>query len=189
MLNFWKKMNLPNKITLVRFLMIPLFVLVVSVWHSWVGDLVALLIFAVASLTDAIDGHLARSRNLITDFGKFMDPLVDKMLVTAALIALVGMGRVYAWVVVVILAREFAITGLRTIVVEKGIVLAASPLGKLKTITQMLAVCFLFIYTLPILPTMVFYVIGQVLMYLAMILTLWSGIDYIVKCKEVFNDC
>ena len=117
MLTFWKKMNLPNKITLVRFLMIPLFVLVVSVWHNWLGDLAELLIFAVASLTDAIDGHLARSRNLITDFGKFMDPLVDKMLVTSALIALVGMGRVYAWVVIIILAREFAITGLRTIVV------------------------------------------------------------------------
>lgn len=189
MIDFWKKMNLPNKITMIRFLMIPLFVLVVSLWHGWVGDLVALLIFVVASLTDALDGHLARSRNLVTDFGKFMDPLVDKMLVTSALIALVGMGRVYAWVVIIILAREFAITGLRTIVVEKGIVLAASPLGKFKTATQMLAVCFLFIYTMPVLPEQVFYVIGQVLMYLALVLTVWSGVDYIIKCKEVFYDC
>lgn len=189
MLEYWKKMNLPNKITMIRFLMIPFFVLVVSLWHNWVGDLVALVIFAVASMTDAIDGHLARSRNLVTDFGKFMDPLVDKMLVTSALIALVGMGRIYAWVVIVILAREFAITGLRTIAVEKGIVLAASPLGKIKTITQMLAVCFLFIYTAPFLPNTVFYVIGQILIYAAMVLTLWSGIDYIIKCKEVFKDC
>lgn len=189
MINFWKKMNLPNKITMIRFLMIPLFVIVVSLWHGWVGDLVALIIFIVASLTDAIDGHLARSRNLVTDFGKFMDPLVDKMLVTSALIALVAMDRVYAWVVIIILAREFAITGLRTIVVEKGIVLAASPLGKFKTATQMLAVCFLFIYTIPVLPNQIFFVIGQVLIYIALILTVWSGVDYIIKCKEVFKDC
>lgn len=189
MLEFWRKMNLPNKITMLRFLLVPVFVIVVALWHNWVGDLVALLIFAVASLTDAIDGHLARSRNLVTDFGKFMDPLVDKILVTSALIALVGMDRIAFWVVVVILAREFAITGLRTIVVEKGIVLAASPLGKIKTITQMLAVCFLFIYTAPFLPTQVFFIIGQVLMYIALIMTVWSGVDYIIKCKEVFKDC
>ena len=189
MIDFWKKMNLPNKITMIRFLLIPIFVIVVSLWHGWVGDLIALIIFVVASLTDALDGHLARSQNLVTDFGKFMDPLVDKMLVTSALIALVAMGRVYAWVVIIILAREFAITGLRTIVVEKGIVLAASPLGKFKTATQMLAVCFLFIYTIPALPNTVFYVIGQVLMYVALALTVWSGVDYIVKSKEVFEDC
>ena len=189
MINFWKKMNLPNKITMVRFLLIPVFVIIVSLWHGWAGDLAALLVFIVASLTDALDGHLARSRNLVTDFGKFMDPLVDKMLVTSALIALVAMDRVFAWVVIIILAREFAITGLRTIAVEKGIVLAASPLGKIKTTTQMLAVCFLLIYTLPCLPNQVFYVIGQVLMYLALLFTVWSGVDYIIKCKEVFNDC
>ncbi len=189
MLSYWNKMNLPNKITLVRFLLIPVFVLIISLWQNWVGDFVALLVFIVAALTDALDGHLARSRNLVTDFGKFMDPLVDKMLVTSALIALVAMGRVYAWVVIVILAREFAITGLRTIAVEKGIVLAASPLGKFKTATQMLAVCFLFLYTAPFVPTLVFFVIGQILLYAALILTVWSGVDYIIKCKEVFRDC
>lgn len=188
-MGYWKKMNLPNKITMIRFLMIPLFILVISLWHNAAGDFVAFLLFAGAACTDFIDGHIARSRNLITDFGKFMDPLADKVLVAAALIALVAMDRVPAWVVIIILAREFAITGLRTIVVEHGTVVAASPLGKIKTTLQMLAICFLLIYTLPILPHQVFFVIGQVLMYLALLFTIISGVDYMVKCKEVFLDC
>ncbi len=188
-MEYWRKMNLANKITMIRFLMIPLFVLVVSLWHNAAGDWVAFLLFAAAACTDFIDGHIARSRNLITNFGKFMDPLADKVLVTSALIALVAMSRIPAWVVIIILAREFAITGLRTVAVEHGIVVAASPLGKLKTVFQMLAICFLLIYTAPFLPSQVFFVIGQVLMYLALLLTVVSGVDYVVKCKSVFRDC
>jgi CDP-diacylglycerol--glycerol-3-phosphate 3-phosphatidyltransferase len=182
-------MNLPNKITCCRFALIPVFVLVVLLVPDWQGQFIGLIIFIIASLTDALDGHIARSRNLVTDFGKFMDPLVDKMLVTSALLLLVGLGLVPSWVVIVILTREFAITGLRTLAVEKGLVVAASNLGKLKTVSQMLAICFLFCSSAPFVPNDIFYLIGQVLMYLALAFTVISGLDYIIKCKEVFKDC
>jgi len=182
-------MNLPNKITCCRFLLIPVFVLVVYLVGGWLGSFLGFIIFAVASATDALDGHIARSRNLVTDFGKFMDPLVDKMLVTSALILLVSMGLVDAWLVIIIMAREFAITGLRTLAVEKGMVIAASGLGKIKTISQMLAICLLLCCSAPFFPNEVFYWAGQVLMYIALIMTVISGVDYIVKCKEIFKDC
>lgn len=190
-MNLWHKMNSPNKVTMVRFLMVPVFVLVVSLWHGWAADLLAGLLFIVAACTDFVDGHLARSRNLVTTFGKFMDPLVDKILVTAALVALVAMERTPAWVVVLILAREFAITGLRTVAVSENVVIAASPLGKLKTACQMTAIAFLLLYTMPFFAPafgVTVYFVGQALMYLALILTLISGWDYLVKCKDLLSD-
>jgi CDP-diacylglycerol--glycerol-3-phosphate 3-phosphatidyltransferase len=187
-MEIWRKMNLANKVTMVRFLLVPVFILLVSLFHGWGADLLAGLVFVVASCTDFIDGHIARSRNLVTTFGKFMDPLVDKILVTAALVALVAMGRTPAWVVILILAREFAITGLRTVAVSEGVVIAASPLGKLKTTCQMVAIAFLLLYTLPVLPNTFIYVCGQVLMYAALVLTLLSGWDYLKSCRELLSD-
>ncbi len=184
----WKKMNLANQITMVRFLLVPVFVLVVSLTSGWFSDLIAFLIFIVASCTDFIDGYIARSRNLVTTFGKFMDPLVDKILVTSALIALVAMDRVPAWVVILILAREFAITGLRTVAVNEGIVIAASWLGKLKTTFQMVAISLLLVYTAPFLPNDIVHTLGDICMYVALIFTLVSGYDYAKACKDLFTD-
>lgn len=184
----WSKMNLANKITMVRFLLVPLFVVIVTLFDGWFADLLAGAVFIVASCTDFIDGYIARSRNMVTTFGKFMDPLVDKILVTAALVALVAMARVPAWVVILILAREFAITGLRTVAVSEGVVIAASKLGKWKTTCQMVAIALLLLYTLPGLPTMAIYGLGQVLMYAALVLTLLSGWDYLKGCKELLSD-
>lgn len=187
-MDIWQKMNLPNKITMVRFIAAMVFLLVVSLGRGWVADLLAGLIFIVAACTDFIDGYIARSRNLVTTFGKFMDPLVDKVLVTAALIALVDMGRVPAWVVILILIRELAITGLRTIAVSEGVVIAAAPMGKLKTTCQMVAIAFLLLYTVPFFPQGLLWYGGQVLMYAALALTLISGWDYLVKCRDLLSD-
>lgn len=187
-MSIWQKMNLPNKITMARFVAALVFVLVVSLGDGWVIDMIAGLIFIVASCTDFIDGYIARSRNLVTTFGKFMDPLVDKVLVTAALIALVEMGRVAAWVVVLILVRELAITGLRTIAVSEGVVIAAAPMGKLKTTCQMVAIAFLLFCTVPFLPQAFLWYCGQLLMYAALVLTLISGWDYLVKCRDLLSD-
>ena len=131
-------MNLPNKLTTARVVMIPLFL--VAVYQGW--WLAALVIFALASVTDALDGHIARSRGLVTDFGKFMDPLADKLLVTAALMVFVDLLEVPGWVVFLIVARELAITGLRTIAAGKGVVMAADKWGKVKTASQMVWICY-----------------------------------------------
>lgn len=190
-MELWRRMNLPNKITMVRFLLVPLFVLVVTLFRGWGADLAAGLLFVAASCTDFLDGYFARSRNLVTTFGKFMDPLVDKILVTAALLALVTLERVPMWVVVLILAREFAITGLRTVAVSEGVVIAASPLGKVKTACQMVATALLLLYTMPFFAPafgVFVYWLGQVLMYLALVLTLISGWDYLMKCRELLSD-
>lgn len=190
-MNVWRKMNLPNKITMLRFLAVPVFVLVVSLFDGWGADLLAGLLFIAAACTDFLDGYLARSRNLVTTFGKFMDPLVDKILVTAALVALVAMERTPAWVVILILAREFAITGLRTVAVSENVVIAASPLGKLKTACQMTAIALLLLYTMPFFApsfSLAVYCLGEVLMYLALVLTLLSGADYLLKCKNLLSD-
>ena len=132
-------MNLPNKLTTARVVMIPLFL--VAVYQGW--WLAALVIFALASITDALDGHIARSRGLVTDFGKFMDPLADKLLVTAALMVFVDLLEVPGWVVFLIVARELAITGLRTIAAGKGVVMAADKWGKVKTASQMVWILYL----------------------------------------------
>lgn len=184
----WSKMNLANKITMVRFLLVPVFVLLITLFDGWFADLLAGLVFIVASCTDFIDGYIARSRGMVTTFGKFMDPLVDKILVTAALVALVAMARIPAWVVILILAREFAITGLRTVAVSEGVVIAASKLGKWKTTFQMVAIALLLLYTLPGLPTTLIFTLGQVLMYVALVLTLLSGWDYLKGCKDLLSD-
>lgn len=174
-------MNLPNKLTILRAIMIPFFLVFLYMspgWSKWV----ALGIFIAASLTDMLDGKIARKYNLVTNFGKFMDPLADKLLVCSALIALSDLNRIPAWIVIVIIARDFIISGFRLIAAEKGIVIAAGWWGKIKTTVQMIMVGFL------IADLKVFYIIDQVLIYLALALTLISLGDYLYHNREVLKD-
>ncbi|GAA3010630.1 CDP-diacylglycerol--glycerol-3-phosphate 3-phosphatidyltransferase [Tetragenococcus solitarius] len=190
-------MNLPNKLTVVRMLMIPLFIVVVIAPIDWgvlsvgntqlsVTNLVGAVIFAVASFTDWLDGKIARNRGLVTNFGKFADPLADKMLVMTAFILLVELGKAPGWVVVIIVCRELAITGLRLLIVEQnGSVMAAAWPGKIKTATQMFAIIFLYINNIPF--NLVSLPLGQILLYICLFFTLYSGIDYFVKNADVFK--
>jgi len=137
-------MNLPNKITISRILLVPIFMIVLFLPIPY-ANLIAALIFIIAAATDGIDGHIARSTNQVTNFGKFLDPLADKLLVTSALIALVGQGKLPSWVAIIIIAREFIVTGLRLIAVNEGKVIAAGMSGKIKTVTQIIATVLLLI--------------------------------------------
>ncbi|MBE5860721.1 MAG: CDP-diacylglycerol--glycerol-3-phosphate 3-phosphatidyltransferase [Butyrivibrio sp.] len=175
-------MNLPNKLTVLRVIMIPFFV--VFLLFNILGDAdkwVALGIFIVASLTDMLDGKIARKYNLITDFGKFMDPLADKLLVCSAMICLIELHRIPAWIVVIIIAREFIISGFRLIAVENGRVIAASYWGKFKTTFQMIMVI-LMIADIPQLS-----LVTTIIMYIALALTVISLCDYIIKNKDVMS--
>ena len=145
-------------------------------------DYIALAVFIIASLTDLVDGKIARKYNLVTNFGKFMDPLADKLLVCAALIALVEMGRIPSWVVIIIISREFIISGFRLVASDNGVVIAASYWGKFKTTFQMIMVC-LMIANLEALS-----VITTVVMWIALILTIVSLVDYLIKNKDVMKD-
>ena len=183
------KMNLPNKLTIFRMiLIIPFIILMLGGHAGWFGentllvDVIALILFAVASLTDLIDGKLARKYNLVTNFGKFMDPLADKLLVSAAMIALVEMERIPAWVVIIIISREFIISGFRLIASDNGVVIAAGYWGKFKTTFQMIMVC-LMIVNLPALT-----MLTNLVMWIALALTIISLIDYLVKNKDVMKD-
>ena len=167
-------MNLPNKLTVLRVIMVPFFVFfmltdVGGAANKWI----ALVIFAVASLTDMLDGKIARARGLVTNFGKFMDPLADKLLVSSALICMIELGFLPAWIVIIIISREFIITGFRLIAAEGGLVIAASWWGKIKTVTQMLMIILVLLG--------VGGIIGNILIILATVFTVISGVDYIVK--------
>ena len=136
-------MNLANKLTLIRIILVPIFLVFIAYQDLPYGSVIATLIFIIASVTDQLDGYIARSRNQVTNFGKFMDPLADKLLVTAALISLVELQLVPAWAAIVIIAREFAVSGLRTIAASEGLVIAASWWGKIKTVIQIIAIVLL----------------------------------------------
>lgn len=177
-------MNIANKLTLFRVILVPVF-MVFLLGGFKNGQYIATVIFIVASLTDMLDGHLARSRNLVTNFGKFMDPLADKILVSSALISFIELGKVPAWVVVVIIAREFIISGLRVLAASDGITIAASKLGKTKTITQLIAIISILINNWPF--RYINFPFDQVMIYVAMIATVVSGIDYIYKNRKVFS--
>ena len=169
-------MNLPNKLTIFRvILVIPFVALMLNGYDLW-----AVAVFIIASLTDLLDGKIARKYNLITDFGKFMDPLADKLLVCAAMICLVEMGRLPAWMVIVIISREFIISGFRLVASDNGVVIAASYWGKFKTTFQMLMIIVLILNL-----GGVFDMIGLVLTWIALILMVVSLIDYLVKNKQV----
>ncbi len=175
-------MNLPNKLTVLRVILIPFFVLSLMVFEGEVRlfRYLATSIFIVASLTDMLDGKIARKYNLVTNFGKFMDPLADKLLVCAALICLVELEQLPAWMVIVIVSREFIISGVRLVAAEQGIVIAASYWGKFKTTFQMVAVILL-IMDLPVL-----WLLTQACTWIALVLTIVSMADYIIKNKGVF---
>ncbi len=185
-------MNLPNKLTLARVVMIPVFLFfllnqkdflpfyipAIEPYCKWI----ALGIFILASITDALDGKIARKYNLVTNFGKFMDPLADKLLVNLALIGLMALGKVNIWLVMLIIARDFIISGFRLVAAEKGSVIAASIWGKVKTAAQMVMVCFL------IMDISQIRIVGVVLQWLVCLLTLFSLIDYLVKNRGVLKE-
>lgn len=188
-------MNLPNKLTALRILMIPLFMIITLFPFDWgtlavaqsqiaVNQLVGAFIFAIASFTDWLDGYIARRDGLVTNFGKFADPLADKMLVATAMIVLVGQGLAPSWVVSIIISRELAVTGLRLLLVKEGEVMAAAWPGKIKTATQMVAIILLFLDNFP------FQAIGipvaDIMLYLCLVFTIYSGVDYFIKNKHVF---
>ena len=174
-------MNLPNKLTVLRVIMVPFFVFfmltdVGGAANKWI----ALAIFVIASLTDMLDGKIARKYNLVTNFGKFMDPLADKLLVCSAMICLIPSGKLPTAIVIVIIAREFIISGFRLVASDNGVVIAASYWGKFKTTFQMLMIIVLLLNF-----GGVFVLIGQILTWIALILTVVSLVDYIVKNKDV----
>ena len=174
-------MNLPNKLTVLRVIMVPFFVFfmltdVGGAANKWI----ALALFIVASLTDMLDGKIARKYNLVTNFGKFMDPLADKLLVSSALICMVEMGTLPAWIVIIIISREFIITGFRLIAAEGGLVIAASWWGKIKTVTQMAMIILLLLG--------VEGVIAGIFIVLATVFTVVSGVDYIAKNISVLRN-
>lgn len=178
-------MNLANKLTMSRLFLIPVFMIFMLLKIPY-GDFIAASIFAIGALTDKLDGYVARKYKQITNFGKFMDPLIDKIMVTSALIALVQMGRIESWIVVVIIAREFLITGIRTVAADKGVVIAASNYGKYKTTFQMIAVIALMLNNYPF--SLVNFPFDKIMVYIALILTIYSGVDYLVKSKDLFKD-
>jgi len=177
-------MNLPNKLTILRVCMIPFFVVfMLSDLGGAAGKFIALAIFIVASLTDLLDGKIARKYNLVTNFGKFMDPLADKLLVCAAMICLVETGRLASWIVIIIMSREFIISGFRLIASDNGVVIAASYWGKFKTVFQMIMIILLIADLGGF-----FRVIEQVVVWIALILTVVSLIDYMAKNKNVLKE-
>lgn len=178
-------MNLANKLTLLRVIMVPIFLVFISVDSIPYGKELALAVFVLASLTDKLDGYIARSRNMITNFGKFMDPLADKLLVSAALVALVELAIIPSWIAFVILAREFAVSGLRILAASDGKVIAASWWGKIKTVIQMVAVI-VALFNL-IVNNQFLGSLTDILMYMAVIITIISGYDYFAKNTNVIN--
>lgn len=177
--------NLANKITIFRVFLIPVFlvILLTGFIPGPFNRYISVVVFIVASATDALDGYIARSRNMVTNFGKFMDPLADKLLVSAAMIALVGLKDLPSWVVIIIISREFIITGFRLIALEANVVIAASSWGKIKTITQMIMVIFILLDFNGI----AFDAIGGLLVFLATLFTIISGVDYIIKNINVLK--
>ncbi len=169
-------LNLPNVLTLLRILAVPV-VVVALLDGTPHGDTLAAIVFALAALTDGLDGYIARSRDSVTTFGKLMDPLADKLLITAALISLVSLNRLPAWVAMVIIAREFAVTGLRSIAADRGVVIAASWMGKVKTVLQIGAVFALIIFN----PAPLW---ADILVYLALAATVISGFDYFFGLRK-----
>lgn len=200
-------MNLPNKLTITRLVLVLVFALFAFPYPAVVEELVdgtifdivrpyiALVVYIVASITDAVDGHIARRDNLITDFGKFLDPIADKLLVSAALLALCNVSIMYLWATLIILAREFVVSGIRMLAASKGNVIAAGKLGKLKMVFQTIAIITLFVAG--IVPTSlwsgfeliqsIIYILGNVIMVAAVVLTIVSGVEYVYKNRDLLK--
>lgn len=171
-------MNTANKLTLLRIALVPVF-LIILYWGFPYSNWVALLVFIIASITDFLDGHIARSRNMITDFGKFMDPLADKMLVMAAMCWFVQSGEMWGWVLALVLLREFAVSGMRLVAVEQGKVIAAAWSGKIKTASTMVCICLML--------GLDFGWLDMLCQIVILVTTLYSGAEYLIKNKEVFS--
>lgn len=171
-------MNTPNKLTVLRFILVPFFLVAAYYEKNQSMMIISTIVFSIASITDFLDGYLARKYNLVTDFGKFMDPLADKVLVAAALLFLIQVERVEAWLVVIIISREYAISIIRAIAATNGKVIAASGGGKAKTVTQMMAIIMLLLQ-IPF---------ADIVMYICVALTLYSGIEYIWKNRELIAE-
>jgi CDP-diacylglycerol--glycerol-3-phosphate 3-phosphatidyltransferase len=187
MLHRGSNLNIPNTLSMFRFLVIPI-VLVMMGSNRLIFNLIAAVLFLVASLTDIMDGYIARKYNIVTNMGKILDPLADKLMVLMVLIMLIPMGRVPAWVVALIVFRETAVTSLRAVAAADGIVISASPLGKFKNMFQVIFTLFLIMYHQFIIPItsgfsfiLDFHTSGILLMWIALFLTLWSGVDYFVR--------
>lgn len=172
-------MNTANKLTVFRVVLVPFFVLFMLTDFTDYNRLIALIIFIIASITDHLDGRIARKYNMITSFGKFMDPIADKLLISSSLICLTALDEIPAWAVIIIILREFSISGLRLVATENGRVIAASGLGKFKTISQMAAIIIILL-NIPQL-----YLLGQIVLYISVALTVISLIDFLIKNKEV----
>lgn len=175
-------MNLPNKLTMFRVILIPFFIVFLLASLTPYDKWIALTIFIIASLTDLLDGKIARKYNLVTNFGKFMDPLADKLLVCSALICLIELDKIPSWMVIVIIAREFIISGFRLVASDNGVVIAASYWGKFKTTFQMVAVCLL------IADIAALTVVTQIILWIAVVLTVVSLTDYLIKNKDVMKE-
>ena len=171
--------NVPNVLTVLRILLVPVLVVALTTGLKH-GDTIAAIVFALAALTDGLDGYIARSRQSITTFGKVMDPVADKLLIVAALISLVSLDRVAAWVAMVIIAREFAVTGLRLIAAAEHIVIAASPWGKIKTTAQVAAIIALIVDDPP-------HTVTTVLVAVAVAATIWSGMEYFISARDLLR--
>ncbi|GAA0366027.1 CDP-diacylglycerol--glycerol-3-phosphate 3-phosphatidyltransferase [Bacillus horti] len=189
-------MNLANRITLARIFLVPIIMFFLLVRFDWgqftfadvtltYSEILATLIFILAASTDGLDGYIARKRNMVTNLGKFLDPLADKLLITAALISLVELGSVAAWMAILIISREFAVTGLRLVAAADGQVIAASNMGKLKTIIQIVAICAVMLNNFPF--GLINIPFDSFAMWIAVLITMISGVDYFIKNKNVIQ--
>lgn len=180
-------MNLANKLTVLRMIMVPIFA-VVFFSGEFKGGVISAVIFILAAVTDSLDGQIARKRGEITDFGKFMDPLADKLLVSVALIALVEVARIPAWVAMLIIVRELSMSGLRLIAAQKGVIIAASKSGKIKTVFQTVAIAVLLFPEHTVIGSGFCYYAGIILLYIAVIMTLLSFLLYYFKYRNILFD-
>ncbi|MDR0357259.1 MAG: CDP-diacylglycerol--glycerol-3-phosphate 3-phosphatidyltransferase [Clostridiales Family XIII bacterium] len=173
-------MNVPNTLTMIRIALIPVFVAFLLNGYSYA----AAGIFIAAAATDALDGYIARKKNLVTNFGKLMDPLADKLLVVSALACLTELGEIASWMVIVILAREFMITGLRSVAAGEGVIIAAGASGKWKTAAQMIAIAAVLLRNWPF--ALIGFPFDRIMLWIAVALTVYSGVEYMIKNRSVF---
>lgn len=176
-------MNLPNKLTILRVILVPVFVVFLMCNLTPYDKWIALAVFIIASLTDMLDGKIARKYNLVTNFGKFMDPLADKLLVCSAFICFIELGKLPTWMVLIVIAREFIISGFRLVAADNGVVIAASIYGKYKTAISMIMICLV----IADINNPIYQVVTTIFIWAALILTVVSLIDYIVKNKDIFK--
>lgn len=179
-------MNLANRVTLARIFLVPIFMFFILIKIPF-GEYIAAAIFILAASTDGLDGYIARARKEVTKFGKLLDPLADKLLVSAALISLVEISLVPSWIAVIIIGREFAVTGLRSIAAGEGVIISASKLGKIKTVSQIIAIVAIILNDFFVKIIGIPFNIGEILIYIAVFFTIWSGVDYFMSGWRVLK--